>query len=288
MSRGACWRRRRGDVVKPPLKPLWLLGEDIARSPSPAMHNAALVALGEAPVYALHPCTREEAPAAFEEAERTCRGVNVTAPHKLEAARRYAGVLDEDARLVGAVNTVVYDGGRATAARNTDVGGLLFSWRRAALHVEGRTVGLIGAGGAARAVVVAAQRAGARGIVVHARRLEAAAPLVALAGTLGLDAMAADSACGASIAVVAATELDDPPSWIARALEKPGAVHDLRYGPRTRAVRDASLRAGHLYSDGTMMLLGQAQEALAAFLGRPLTEAAGTAMRQALARTVSR
>lgn len=269
------------------MKPLWLLGEDIARSPSPAMHNAALVALGEAPVYAPHPCAREDVAAAFDEAERTCRGVNVTAPHKLEAARRYAAVLDEDARQVGAVNTVVYEGARAIAALNTDVGGLLFAWRRAALHVEERTLAVIGAGGAARAVVVAAKRAGARGLVVHARRPEASAPLVALAESVGLEAVAADRPCGASVAVVATSTLDEPSAWLARALEIPGAVHDLRVGGRTRAVRDAALRAGHLFSDGTMMLLGQTQAALTAFLGRRLSDDAALAMRQALTRSVS-
>lgn len=269
------------------MKPLWLLGEDIARSPSPAMYNAALVALGEAPVCAPHPCGRDDVAAAFDEAERTCRGVSVTAPHKLEAARRYQAVLDEAARQVGAVDTVVYEGERAIAALNTDVGGLLFAWRRAALHVEGRTVAVIGAGGAARAVVVAAKRAGARALVVHARRPEASAPLVALAESVGLEAVAAESPCGASLAVVATSVLDEPAAGIARALENPGAVHDLRVGARARAVRDAALRAGHLFSDGTMMLLGQAQTALSVFLGRRPSDDAVVAMRQALIRCVS-
>jgi shikimate dehydrogenase len=271
------------------MKPLWLLGDDIAGSPSPAMHNAALAALGQPPRYALHPCSPAELHRALDEAEQSCAGVNLTAPHKLEAARRYASILDEEARATGSVNTVVFEGGRGARALNTDVAGLLFAWRRAALHVEGRTVALLGAGGVARSVVFAAHAAGARAVVIHARRPEAAAGVRDVARGLGLEAWVAPpgspvgtAAPEATLAVVAATALEEPGSWLARVLQGPGAVHDLRYGPRTLAMRDAALRAGHLFSDGTLMLLAQAQAALGAFLGSPLPAAAAAEMRTAL------
>lgn len=268
-------------------KPLWLIGRDVARSPSPAMHNAALSSMGLPQLYASRACSPEELDALLDEAERTCRGINVTAPHKVRVAERYRDVLDDDARAAGAVNTVVYDDdGRAVKACNTDVAGLAFSWRRANLHVEGRTLAVIGAGGAARAVVVAAQQAGARGVVVHARKMSAAVGIVNVATAMGLDAVAVDEsareALGATVAVVAASALDAPGVWLERALAAPGAVHDLRYGVAARAVRDAALARGHLFSDGTLMLLAQAQVALTHFVGAPLPDEATTAMRRAL------
>ena len=270
------------------MKPLWLVGEHIDASPSPAMHNAALEVMGQPPVYALKPCGPGELNAVLDEAERTCRGINLTAPHKIAAAHRYESVLDDDAQAAGAVNTVVYDDdGRPLRALNTDVEGLLFSWRRSALHVEKRTVAVIGGGGAARAVAVAAALAGASALVVHTRRNAQAQGLVAIAASVGLEAVAADEPCGATLAVVAASALEEPERWIARALDGPGAVHELRYGAQARAVRDAALAAGHVFADGSLMLLAQAQGALGAFLGTAVPELAAAAMRRALVDAVS-
>lgn len=285
-------------------RPLWLIGRDVARSPSPAMHNAALTTLGLPALYASRACSPDELDAVLDEAERSCRGINVTAPHKVRVAERYRDVLDDDARAAGAVNTVVFDAGRAVKAFNTDIAGLEFSWRRANLHIEGRTVAIVGAGGAARAVVVAAQRAGARGVVVHARKMSAAVGIVNVATALGLDAAAvsdgessprltsavdenAHETLGATVAVIAASGLDAPGVWLDRALAGPGAVHDLRYGAVARSVRDAALARGHLFSDGTLMLLAQAQVALTIFVRAPIGDAAASSMRLALTSSLS-
>jgi shikimate dehydrogenase len=259
---------------------LWLVGDArIGGSPSPALHDAVF----GAGTYTLH--SDDDADAAFAAAERVCRGINVTAPHKVAAARRYAGVLDDDAKACGAVNTVVYDDeGRPLRASNTDVAGLLVAWRRAAFFLEQKTVAIIGAGGAARAVVVAAAAAGAARVIVHARRPEAAAALVGLAATQKLDASTAGVVPDrADVVVVAASGLDEPAAWLARSLRPAGVVHDLRYGPRARPVRDAALRGGARFADGTTMLLGQAEAAAALFLGEELDAARRTAMRQAMA-----
>ena len=273
------------------MKPLWLLGapgaSGIAHSPSPAMHNAGLVALGQQPVYALYPCNDDELDASLDAAERTCRGINVTAPYKVRVAARYAAVLDDDARAAGAVNTVVYGDepmASDTVAKNTDVAGLVDCWRRSNFHVEGRTIAVIGAGGAARAVVVAAHRAQARAIVVHARRLSEARVISALAEQLGLEAMAADRVASRSVAlvVVATSALENAGTWLDHALAHPAAVHDLRYGARAHAIRDAALARGHLFADGTLLLFAQGRLALASFTGMAVTDDAATAMRRAL------
>lgn len=262
---------------------LWLLGADIAKSPSPAMHNAGLAALGVDAVYGLRPCSREALDATLDEAERVCLGINVTAPHKRAVADRYAAALDEVARRAGASNTVAFrpDGALAT---NTDVHGLLVAWRRASVFVEDRTVAILGAGGAARAVVVALADAGARGILVLARRPEAADDLCALAERERLRAETLGARAKASMLVVASPEVPAPHDALASALVGPGVVHDLRYGAKTRPLRDAALRSGHLYLDGTSMLLAQGIRSLEAFLGRSLSSSAKKAMAGALAR----
>ncbi|MBM4281324.1 MAG: hypothetical protein FJ137_11385 [Deltaproteobacteria bacterium] len=261
---------------------LWLLGDArIAASPSPLLHDAVF----GAGTYALHPA--EDAARAFAAAEATCRGVNVTAPFKIAAAERYAAVLDDAARSCGAVNTVVYDDdGRATVAANTDVEGLLVAWRRAAFTVRGQSVAVVGAGGAARAVVVAAGLAGAAGVVVHARRSEAAVALATYARGLGVAARPVEprgDADRAPLVIVAASDLVDVDGWLARALAPGGAVHDLRYGPRARPMRDAALRRGARFTDGATMLLGQAMVTAALFLGRPLVAAQQQEMTRAMA-----
>ena len=261
------------------MKTLWLVGEDVARSPSAAMHNAALAELRLDGLYTLHPTKRDDVDATFAEAERACRGINVTAPFKLAAARRYHGVLDDDARAAGAVNTVVYGDDGAVQALDTDVAGLLFAWKRSGFHVEGKTLAVVGSGGAARAVVVAAQQAGARDLLVHARRERGRSELIACAERAGLPVVARGEP---SLAVFAVTALDDVAGMIERVLPTRAAVHDLRYGMNARDLRDAALRAGHLFADGSLMLLAQAQAALAAFIGAPLPERAAAAMRRAL------
>jgi shikimate dehydrogenase len=265
---------------------LWLVGDDrIAASPSPALHDAVF----GAGAYTLH--ADVDADAAFVAAERTCRGINVTSPHKVAAARRYDAVLDDAARACGAVNTVVYDDdGRALRASNTDVVGLLVAWRRAAFVVEGRSVAVIGAGGAARAVVVAVAEAGAARLIVHARRREASAVLVALAAAQRLDASIADGRPDdiADVVVVAASDLDDPGAWLSRSSSTGGVVHDLRYGARAIGVRDAALRRGARFADGTTMLLAQAEAAAALFQGAPLDVSQQIAMRQAMAAWLKR
>ncbi|MBI1947841.1 MAG: hypothetical protein HYS27_19280 [Deltaproteobacteria bacterium] len=267
-----------------PTRPLWLLGRDLSQSPSPLLHNAALAALGAPPLYALHAVEPADVERAFDDAEHTCRGSNVTAPYKLRAAERWRAVLDDTARAVGAVNTVVFERDRAVSAHNTDVRGLLTAWRRASVDVTGRVVAVLGAGGAARAAVVAAGEAKARAVALSARRTDAADALATLARARGLAVVDEP----AQLVVLAASALEDPGAAIARALRGPGSVHELRYGAAARTSRDAALKAGHVFLDGTSMLLAQAQAALALFLGGTLPDHASAAMAAAVSAWLKR
>jgi shikimate dehydrogenase len=138
---------------------LAVLGHPVGHSRSPAIHNAALAALGMGEEWSYEAI--DVAPDAFEARARGMpdegfAGANVTVPHK-GAALALADELSETAREIGAANTLVFAGGEIRA-ENTDADGLL-----GALPTSpaGKRALVLGAGGAARAVVWALLREGA-------------------------------------------------------------------------------------------------------------------------------
>ncbi len=142
-----------------PRKRLAVLGHPVGHSRSPAMHNAAFAELGMAAEWSY------EAIDVFpDELERRVRampgegfvGANVTVPHK-SAALALADVLSETAREIGAANTLSFAGGEVRAD-NTDAGGFLDALTGSP---GGKRALVLGAGGAARAVVWALLREGA-------------------------------------------------------------------------------------------------------------------------------
>jgi shikimate dehydrogenase len=155
-----------------------VLGHPVAHSRSPAMHNAAFEALGLDWRYVKLPVP----PELFEETVRALpgsgyRGANVTIPHKL-AALALADSAGAAATAVGAANTLTFEDG-AIEADNTDAGGFL-----AALGdpPAGLRALVLGAGGAARAVVWALLEAGAAEVSVWNRTPEKADELAAVLG----------------------------------------------------------------------------------------------------------
>jgi len=139
---------------------LAVLGYPVAHSRSPAMQNAALAALGLGDDWSYEAI--EVAPDGFEErvlsmAAAGFAGANVTVPHK-GAALAVADELSEVAREIGAANTLIFSGGEIRA-ENTDAQGLLNAM---AVSPAGRRALVLGAGGAARAVVWALIREGAK------------------------------------------------------------------------------------------------------------------------------
>ena len=92
------------------------------------------------------------------------RGINLTIPHKVEVLS-YLDALSPAAELIGAVNTVVNDSGRLWG-ENTDGKGFLQSLQLAGASVADRTVTLLGAGGAGRAIAVECALAGAKRVLI--------------------------------------------------------------------------------------------------------------------------
>lgn len=134
-----------------------IFGDPVEHSLSPAMHNAAFSALGLDWAYVpFHVAVR---PGGLKKAVEAVRslgltGVNVTIPHK-EKVIKYLDEVEQEARLVGAVNTIVNENGRLIGC-NTDGLGFLESLKKEArFKPKGKKIIVIGAGGAARGIVSA-------------------------------------------------------------------------------------------------------------------------------------
>jgi shikimate dehydrogenase len=162
------------DRVRPPhvggtTRTVGVLGWPVEHSLSPAIHNAAFVALELDWIYVPLPVE----PSRIGEALEGIRalgfaGANVTMPHK-GAAAAGMDLLSEDAERLGAVNTIVVDG-PTLVGHNTDAPGFdRFLRRDVGFDPAGRSALVFGAGGAARACALALARAGAASVTVAAR-----------------------------------------------------------------------------------------------------------------------
>jgi shikimate dehydrogenase len=160
------------------MKLVGVLGHPVEHSRSPAMHNAAFAALGLDWRYELLPVDPERFEA-FVRAlpDRGFVGANVTIPYKLRALE-LADSATEIARATGAANTLTFGSG-GIEAHNTDVAGFLRALReRVPEAPAGMDATVLGAGGAARAVVFALLREKAARVGVWNRHPERAEELV--------------------------------------------------------------------------------------------------------------
>ena len=219
-------------------------------------------------------------------------GVNVTVPHK-ESAFAIAHSLDAAAKAAGAVNLLVFKDGKMEG-RNTDALGLADSLREEIGALDGKSVVLLGAGGAARGAVLALDMLGAGTIHLLNRDSKKAASLAsALASHVKAKLepgalMDWTRAAGDAALVVNSTSAGmagNPPLEIAlEALPKNAAVCDIVYNPlETRLLKDAAAR-GHRTVDGLGMLMHQAAPSFEAFFGiRPKVT---PALREALVKVL--
>jgi shikimate dehydrogenase len=155
---------------------LALIGHPVGHSLSPAMHNASFVADDLDYVYVCLDIEPAELPTAVRGLKALrLRGFNVTMPHK-RAMIPLVDELDEEARVSGAVNTVVVE---ASGLRgfNTDGGGMVMACQEAGIELAGKSILLLGAGGTAAAIAVAFGKAGIGELHIANRNVELAARL---------------------------------------------------------------------------------------------------------------
>ena len=155
-----------------------VIGNPVAHSLSPAIHNAGFAASGLNYVYLAFHVEDVGACLAGMRAMRGFRGLSVTIPHKI-AIMDHLDDIEPAALRVGSVNTVTNDNGRLIGA-STDGPGTLRAFAEAGVSLEGRKVLFLGAGGAARAVAFAvAEEAAPACITILGRTVSRAAALAA-------------------------------------------------------------------------------------------------------------
>ncbi|GAB4241922.1 MAG: shikimate dehydrogenase [Thermoleophilia bacterium] len=257
-----------------------LLGHPVGHSRSPLMHNAAFEQTGIDLVYLafdVHPEDLARAIGAFR--ALGWAGANLTIPHK-ETVIPLLDSLDPLAEQVGAVNTIVVRE-KKLIGHNTDVSGFLegleSGWGRSA---RGASALVLGAGGAARAVLAALQAAEAAEMYVYNRTEERAVRLCKEAAEWGgaqcraVTHEEASSLVSRVNLLVNATPLglkDNiklPPLPVDK-LTEGQVVMDLVYGPTATPLVEFARRRGAIAIDGTEMLVRQAARAFELWTGAP-------------------
>ncbi|WP_411347573.1 shikimate dehydrogenase [Paenibacillus sp. WLX2291] len=158
---------------------LGVIGDPIAHSKSPAMHNIALEAAGLPGMYVpLHVKPEHLAEAVTGARALGFSGFNVTIPHKVEIMT-LLDELDESAISCGAVNTVVIRDG-ITTGYNTDGIGYVRSLKEETGELNGKKVVVLGAGGAARGIVYALLKEHVSDVVIVNRTRERADELISI------------------------------------------------------------------------------------------------------------
>jgi len=271
---------------------LGVIGDPVAHSASPTMHNAALAHVGLDYVYVACHVTPDHLPD-LGTAMRTLgvRGLNVTVPHK-QGVMAIVDELSEAAQRIGAVNTIVRDGDRLLGD-NTDAYGIAASLREdGGLTDLPSKVVLLGAGGAARAVLHAVlEDSNVEEVWVLNRTLDRARQLVdelgrgrATAGQLGDTGPVQEAGLLINCSSVGlAPDVDVSPMGDGTGLHQDMVVVDIVYKPlRTRLLQQADA-AGARTVDGLGMLVHQAARAFQLWTGH---RAPVAVMRQALLATV--
>lgn len=255
---------------------LCVIGDPVLHSLSPALHNTMLQALGLNYIYLCQPVPRGKCAAWLESARLAgYAGFNATMPHK-EELLPLMDELDEDARLIGAVNTVCLRDGRA-CGYNTDGEGFLRSLADEGIRPAGLRVLVLGAGGAAKAVCLKLAQAGAE-VVVCNRTVGRAAELCAHdperlrpAGfdpeTLRREAAGCRLLVNCTSLGMEGTKGQFADFSFLDELPRGAAVVDLIYAPAETELLRRAREKGHRTANGIGLLVNQAVLALEHFTG---------------------
>lgn len=259
-------------------KNLGILGWPVEHSLSPAMQNAALQKAGLDYVYVALPVQ----PKHLGDAVAGLRhmgfaGWNVTIPHKSEILPLLDDV-HEDARVIGAVNTVVRSGEKLIGY-NTDVAGFLAGLEAAGCTAEGKHAVMLGAGGAARAVLWGLCKSRVSDIVVGVRNPQKAQTLADDFRGYGrisvlhwADNVFAEALSQAELLINTTPigmypKVDDMPPVELKRLPKSALVYDIIYTPEKTKLLQEAERLGHPIVNGEPMLVGQGAEAFRLWTG---------------------
>ena len=247
-----------------------VIGDPIDHSLSPHIHSAAFRELGIDSSYIGYRIPKHELAEGVEGLKKIkIDGFNVTIPHKVEMMK-YLDTMDQTCSLIGAVNTVTNTDG-TLKGYNTDMDGFLEPLKHRELVIADAKVLLIGAGGAARAIVAGFAKENASRITIANRTLSHADSLAQFAKTIHLDAVTTEindvGDLGNYDIVVNATSvgLHDEQSVVpmssSSSITAKTIVYDIVYMPINTDFIKKAKQSGATVIYGYEMLLGQAVRA---------------------------
>ncbi len=271
-----------------------VIGWPIKHSLSPAMHNAAFKALGIGAEYKLFEVRPEELED-FILAKKSAAGFNVTVPHK-EKCMALLDSIDPIAASIGAVNTIVIKSGKLTGYNTDSLGFITALEKDLGFSVKGKSVFVLGSGGASRAVSFSLAAAGTKKIILTDLFLDKVKSLAqnvrkfypgCKVDILEPKKIYQESDLSGIDLLVNATPIglkeSDPVLFDKGVFRKGLAVYDLVYNPaKTKLVKlaqDSGLKA----SGGLGMLLYQGVESFKLWIGKP---APVEVMRKALLKNI--
>ena len=211
-------------------KVMGIIGSPVAHSLSPFIYNFIADRLGDNIVYTAFDVAAHDFATAIKGAESLgIVSLNVTAPHKLEAARLAVSV-DTLAKQAGAVNLLQLTA-EGYVGYNTDIYGVRKAFGHHGLDVSGKAVGLVGAGGAGRAAAIAVAQMGVKKVFLTNRtrpKAELLANMLEMYYNVDTEICELQD-CAADVLILAAT-----PDFVPPELDRFDIIFDVNYYPPNR------------------------------------------------------
>jgi shikimate dehydrogenase len=262
-----------------------IIGYPISHSLSPIMHNLAFKELGVKAVYGAFPVKPEDLSQAIRGVKALgISGLSVTIPHKVEVMK-YLDEIDEKAKEIGAVNTIINREG-SLLGTNTDWIGALKAFEEVGVSLSGKRVVVLGAGGASLAIIYAMIYAGAKEIVVYNRTFEKAKEVAERFSILAYPWEALSESYGDILINATSVGLKSFDSPVAKeVVSRFSVVMDSVYIPLETKLLAIAKEENKITIDGLKMLLYQGVEQFKLWTGLvpPVEE-----MREAIYREVLR
>ena len=267
---------------------LALIGSPVGHSASPLMYNYSFERLGLDFAYVAFDVKEQEVKAALDAMRLfNMRGMNVTMPDKVEAAR-HMDELSPAAQIIGAVNTIVNENGKLIG-HITDGEGFVNNLKDHGVDIKGKKITVAGGGGAATAIQVQCALDGAREIVIFnkkdgffertlqtAEKIRAAVPecIVSVYDIDDVEKMTAEiqsSDIFANATIVGMKPMDDQSVVKDLSALRPGlVVADIVYNPEETLLLKQAKTAGCICIGGKGMLLWQGVSAFKLFTGEDM------------------
>lgn len=261
-----------------------VIGDPIAQSKSPAIHGFWLRKLGIDAEYGAAHVRADELNDYFSARSKDphWRGCNITMPHK-QAVMPLLDAIDPEAARIGAVNTVVRAGDGTLTGHNTDAPGFLEPLEAARFN----SACVIGAGGAARAILAALAGRGVQWISLQNRSIAKGEALLAEFGLTGcVVALGEEIPCAQLLVNTSALGMigNPPLPPVERYVADGGTVYDIVTAPLETDLLKRARSRGQRTIDGLAMLIGQAAVAFEMFFGQPAPRQHDAQLRELLTR----